>query len=74
MYHRRKNEEYKDVAERAMPNILVEDDCESIGGEVEMTYPHIEPEKKKKIESIPVPEFGGINHLSNSLNELSIRD
>src|SRR3989344_9110742 len=56
----RKSEEYKDVAEKLMPDILVEDDCESIGGEVEMTYPHINENLKPRIKSIVVKEFGGI--------------
>lgn len=64
---RKKGEEYKDVAEKLMPDILVEDDCESIGGEKEMTYPHIKPELKKKIKPIVVKEFGGIDHLPDKL-------
>jgi hypothetical protein len=67
---RRRGEEYKDVAEKLMPDILVEDDCESIGGEKEMTYTHIKPEFKKKIKSIMVKEFGGIDHLPDNLEEL----
>jgi len=68
---REKDEEYKDVAERALPDILIEDDCESIGGEIEMTYPHIQPEIKAGIISIVVKEFGGIDHLPESLSELT---
>jgi len=60
-------EEYKDVAERAMPDIIVEDNCESIGGESEMTYTHIEPELKKRIKSIAVKEFGGIDNLPDDI-------
>ena len=60
-------EEYKDVAERLVPNILIEDDCESIGGEEEMTYTHIKPDLKDKIKLIEVKEFDGIDHLPNSL-------
>ena len=62
--YRKANEEYKDVAERIMPDFLIEDDCESIGGEKEMTYPHIQPELKRKIKSIVVKEFGGIDRSS----------
>ena len=65
---RKKGEEYKDVAERLMPDILIEDDCESIGGAKEMTYPHINSKLKKQIKPIIVKEFGGIDHL---LDELS---
>ena len=70
LYYRQQGEDYKDVAERIMPDVLVEDDCESIGGEVEMTYPHIRPEIKKLIKSIPVKEFEGIDHLPDDINEL----
>ena len=63
-------EAYKDVAERVMPDILIEDDCESIGGEVEMTYPHIREDLKPKIKSIVVKEFQGIDHLPDLLAEL----
>ncbi|VVB60937.1 Uncharacterised protein [uncultured archaeon] len=67
---RKKGDEYKDVAERTIPDILVEDDCESIGGEKEMTYPHIKPEIKVKIKSIVVKEFSGIDNLPDNISEL----
>ena len=67
---RRKSEEYKDVAERVVPNVLVEDDCESIGGIDEMTITHVKPEIEKKIKSIPIKEFGGIDHLPNKISAL----
>lgn len=70
LLYRNKGEEYKDVAERLMPDILVEDDCESIGGEVEMTYPHIKEDLKPKIKPIVVKEFGGIDHLPNDISKL----
>jgi hypothetical protein len=34
---RRGKESYSDIAEAVMPDILVEDDCESIGGSNQMT-------------------------------------
>ena len=61
--YRKKGEEYKDVAERIKPDIIIEDDCESIGGEKEMVYPSLEKNIKSKIKSIVVHEFGGIDHL-----------
>jgi hypothetical protein len=67
---RKEGEDYKDVAEKVMPDIIVEDDCESIGGEGEMTYPGIRAELKSKIESIVVKESGGIDHLPDSTAEL----
>lgn len=68
--YRKGSEEYKDVAERVMPDILVEDDCESIGGESEMTYPDISETKKKKIKSVVVQEFGGVDHLPDNIDLL----
>lgn len=70
IYYRQNGEAYKDVAERVMPDILIEDDCESIGGEAEMTYPHIREDLKPKIKSIIVKEFQGIDHLPENLSLL----
>lgn len=67
---RQKDEEYKDVAERIIPDVLIEDDCESIGGINEMTIIHVKPEVKKKIKSIPIKEFGGIDHLPDKISAL----
>ena len=67
---RQKGEEYKDVAERVVPDILIEDDCESIGGIDEMSITHVKCEIRKKIKSIPVKEFGGIDHLPNNISGL----
>lgn len=64
------SEAYKDVAERLMPDIFIEDDCESIGGELEMTYPHIDPAIKPKIHSIIVKEFAGIDSLPSDVAQL----
>lgn len=63
-------ESYAKVAEKAMPDILIEDDCESIGGETQMTYPHIKAAKKRLIKSIIVKEFSGIDKLPDDINEL----
>ena len=62
---------YAKVAEKVMPDVLIEDDCESIGGEKEMTYPHISPDRKKLIKSIVVKEFSGIDNLPDNLSELA---
>jgi hypothetical protein len=63
-------EEYKDVAENALPDVIVEDDCESIGGEEEMTYPQIKRDLKTRIKSVVVKEFGGIDHLPDRISDL----
>ncbi|MFA5184293.1 MAG: hypothetical protein WC456_02085 [Patescibacteria group bacterium] len=65
IYHRAAQESYQVVVEqmRPLPDILIEDDCESIGGASEMTYPYIALELKEKIKSVVVREFIGIDHL-----------
>ena len=70
IHYRHKEEKYHEVAEKVIPDILIEDDCESIGGKNEMTYTFINPAVKKKIKSIPVKEFGGVDHLPENLEEL----
>lgn len=71
VYYRENGENYGDAASRVMPDILIEDDCESIGGEVEMTYPMLPPKVQSQIKSIVVKEFGGIDSLPDDLKELS---
>ena len=68
--YRKTGEEYKDVAERIVPDILIEDDCESIGGEKEMGYPHIRLEVQEKIKSVAVKEFSGIDYLPDDIGYL----
>jgi hypothetical protein len=64
------NESYGGVASREQPDILIEDDCESIGREPEMTYPHLSPDVKPKVKSIVVKEFSGIDSLPDNITEL----
>jgi hypothetical protein len=70
IFHREKGENYAQIAERIMPDVLIEDDCESIGGEKEMTITFIKPEIKEKIKSVVIKEFGGIDYLPDNLDEL----
>ncbi len=64
------NETYADIVERQSPDIFIEDDCESIGGEPEMASPHLRPWVKKRMKIIVVPECGGLEHLPESLDQL----
>lgn len=76
IYHREQNEDYKDVISRIVPHpdILIEDDCESIGGKKEMIYPHIKSEIKEKIKSISIKEFSGIDYLTDNIELLWIQE
>jgi hypothetical protein len=69
LFFRKEGEEYKDVAERVSPDVLIEDDCESIGG-IKMTITYIKSQIKKKIKSVSVKEFAGINNLPNNFKDL----
>lgn len=66
---RQPGQSYGQVAARELPDVLVEDDCQSIGAE-QITYPQIRSDLRRRIKSIVVPEFGGIDHLPDSLQDL----
>lgn len=63
-------EDYWDIVERSAPNVLIEDDCESIGGAPEMIVTHVRPKIRSRIKTITVEEFGGIDHLPNDASRL----
>jgi len=73
LYFRDEKQKYKDIVEDAKPNILIEDDCKSIGGSWQMCITHIDQQFKEKIKSIIVKEFRGIDHLPTNLSELQYR-
>ncbi len=68
--YRKNGESYKDITEKIIPDILIEDDCESIGGEKEMTITFVKPDIKEKIKSVVVKEFQGIDHLPDDIKSL----
>ena len=70
LFFRKENEHYGQTAERALPDIIVEDDCKSIGGTAQMTYPMLKSEIRPKVKHVVVPEFEGIDHLPDDPNKL----
>jgi hypothetical protein len=70
VFYRQNGESYRDIVEKIIPDILIEDDCESIGGEKEMVITFVRPENKQKIKSIVIKEFSGIDNLSDDLKIL----
>ncbi len=66
----RKEKNWNLPIEKAKPDILIEDDCESIGGENQMTYPNLNREWKSKLISIVIKEFGGIDNLPDDIDDL----
>lgn len=68
--HRGPSGTYAGIVEEVMPDILIEDDCESFGGQKHMAYPNLSPDLQARIKSIVVPEFGGLEHLPDDLSAL----
>ena len=60
---RNKKEQYSDLVEQVKPDVLIEDDCKSIGGIKECCITNVKEEIKKNIQSIIVPEFSGIDDV-----------
>jgi len=67
---REPKESYPNIVETIQPDILIEDDCMSIGGAWQMCITKVKPEIKKNIVSIIVPEFKGIDNLSTDIEKL----
>ena len=61
---------YKDITEDVVPDVLVEDDCASIGGSEQMTITNVEPTIKNRIKSLVVKEFGGVDLLPDKIESL----
>ena len=70
LYRSIESESYASIAEKVLPDLIVEDDCLSIGGEPEMTYPNMSEDAKRRVKSIVVREHGGIDHLPDDLSML----
>jgi hypothetical protein len=62
---RQPGESYGDVAGQEAPDVLIEDDCESIGAD-QITHPQIPLDLRARIKSIILPEFGGLDHLPDN--------
>lgn len=70
LYYRSRGERYKDIVETIKPDILVEDNCKSIGGRWQMSITYVDEKIKDKIKSVVVNEFQGIDLLPDRLSEL----
>ncbi len=68
--HRGRLRSYAYIAGQVKPEVLIEDDCESIGGARNMIFPSLRPDLQARIKSIVVPEFGGLAHLPDDSSVL----
>jgi hypothetical protein len=71
LVHRGAGEDYGDLVARVRPDVLIEDNCQSIGGWPQSCIAQTRPEIAGGIISILVPEFGGVDHLPDDLDGLS---
>ena len=67
---RESKECYADIVEAVRPDILIEDDCKSIGGAWQTCIHKVKAEIKQQIKSIVVSEFKGIDHLYVGVSDL----
>ena len=61
--YRQKYQDYTTLIKEELPDILVEDDCESIGGETNMCSYKLPDNIKNEIKIIKVKEFEGIDDV-----------
>jgi hypothetical protein len=67
-------EDYGALAGRLGLDVLVEDDCESIGGIGQTCAAQLSPEARMRVRCVLVPEFGGLGDLPDDPQTLLVRD
>lgn len=70
LYYRTGSDKYKDIVESLKPDILIEDNCRSIGGAWQMSITYVDKNIKENIKSIIIKEFKGIDYLPDNLIDL----
>jgi hypothetical protein len=71
VFFRDQGETYADVVRRSGADVLVEDDCESIGGTRQTAASGLSRTTGCTVRCIVVPEFGGVAHLPDDSVELA---
>jgi len=59
------------AARRAGADLLVEDDCQSIGGVAQTTQASLAATPGRAVRCVLVPEFGGLAHLPGDPGQLA---
>lgn len=70
LYYRAHGEGYADVVRRWSADVLIEDDCESIGGRPKTTAAELAASSGRAVPCVVIPEFGGLTHLPNEPAQL----
>lgn len=73
LYYRERGQKYKDLVEQIKPQVLIEDDCKSIGGKWQMCITDVTPLLKGQIISVVVPEFKGIDALAERYTDFDCK-
>jgi hypothetical protein len=63
VFWRQPGESYAGVARRAGADVVMEDDCESIGGAGQTTAASLAALPGRAVTCVVAPEFGGLGHL-----------
>jgi hypothetical protein len=64
------DESYGAAVERLRPDLVIEDDCESIGGAPETIAAQLSETGRQAIRCLALPEFSGLGTLPNDPGEL----
>jgi hypothetical protein len=70
LYYRAHGESYAEVARRWSADVVVEDDCERIGGQAQTTASALARTPGQAVRCVVVPEFGGLGHLPDDPADL----
>jgi hypothetical protein len=67
---RGEGEGYGSLVERLSLDVLIEDDCESIGGAAETCAAQLSQAARRSLRCIVLPEFSGLSSLPDNPAEL----
>jgi hypothetical protein len=70
VHGRQEGEDYGPLVERLGLDVLVEDDCESIGGAAQTCAAQLSPAGRQSVRCIILPEFSGLAGLPDNPAEL----
>ena len=74
VHGRREGEDYGPLVERLGLDVLVEDDCESIGGAAHMCAAQLSTSGRQSVRCVVLPEFSGLAGLPEDPAELLTPD
>jgi len=73
VHGRQEGEDYGPLVDRLGLDVLVEDDCESIGGAAQTCAAQLSPAGRQSVRCVVLPEFSGLAGLPDNPAELLTR-